>query len=317
MNRARLTMVIASLVLLLPQPIMGQNDLAAILEVLETGVEVQRVNTSNWIEVQLEAIVGVGDRIRTSSSGRARITFFADGVDTDLLANTTYRIDQFSGQPDSFQISVSVLAGQTLQRLRQLLDVSSSYDINTPGMDLVARGTEFAIRVEDTGRSAMLVAEGIVEAGADETSAAVDPGFGIRSEAGNALSDVVRATTFDELDAALDGCSITIAIEDDIRINVRLGPSRDFARIGTVDPSEVSTLIGQTESAEWYRLAYRGGFGWILPPEIAVDESCAGFRLFPDTHGPEDTSLFSSLGDEVDIADIEAATATEPAADAS
>ena len=43
-------------------PILGtlraqSDELAATLEVLSAGVEVQRVNTTNWIAVKLEAIV--------------------------------------------------------------------------------------------------------------------------------------------------------------------------------------------------------------------------------------------------------------------
>lgn len=276
-----------------------QNELAATLEVLETGVEVQRVNTVNWIAVNVEAIVGVGDLIRTDATGYARITFFADGVDTELLPNTTYRIQQFAGNDDQFTIEAEVLVGQTVQRLNRLLNSGSSYDINTPTMSLAARGTQFAIRVEEAGRSAMLVSEGTVAAANDESSASVPPEFGIR--AADTLSDVVRAATFEELDAALDGCAAAVTTPDDLSVNVRLGAGTDFPRIGTVAASDITLFRGITESGGWYRIDFRGGFGWVLSSSARIVGACAGLRVFPDHYGPEDAALYASVGDPVDL----------------
>ncbi|HUN09078.1 MAG TPA: SH3 domain-containing protein [Aggregatilineales bacterium] len=289
----------------------AQEELAASLEVLAPGVEVQRVNTEGWIAVTVEAIVGVGDTIRTDATGRARITFFADGVDTELLPGTTYRIQKFQGNDTSFVIEAEVLAGQTTQRLTRLLDPNSSYNINTPAMQLVARGTAFAIRVEPSGRSAMLVSEGSVGAGNPESDAQVDPGFGIRAD--ESLSDVVEATTFDGLDAALDGCSAALSTPDDVSLNVRLGAGQDFPRIGTVSATDITNLVGTTESGDWYRIDFRGGFGWILSTTAEIGSGCAGLRLFPDGYGPEDASLYSSLGDPVTLEDLPDAEATPEA----
>lgn len=267
------------------------NELAATLEVLESGVEVQRVNTANWIAVNIEAIVGVGDIIRTDETGRARITFFADGVDTDLLPNTEYRIEEFEGDDDSFTLSVEVLFGQTTQRIGRILDANSNYQINTSGMSLTARGTEFAVRVEDDGRASMLVTEGLVGAQADENDTAdVPPEFGIRSAVGEELSEVVRASSFAELDSALDGCTVSITTVDDVSLNVRLAPSLDAERITVVDPTDVTTFLGVNESGDWYRISLEGApdtneaFGWVMASTIEIDSACAGLRIFEDAH---------------------------------
>lgn len=269
----------------------AQNELAATLEVLTSGVDVLRVNTANWIRVEIEAIVGVGDQIRTDTTGRARITFFADGVDTELLPNTQYRIGRFEGSEDSFTIEAEVIIGQTTQRLNRLLDANSKYEIDTPGMSMGARGTAFAIRVEADGRSAMLVSDGNVAAANDSSSADVPPGFGIRALVDQSLSEVVHATTFAELDAALDGCSASLTAPDDVSLNVRLGPARDFDKVGTIEPAQITVLFGTVESGGWYRIAFRGGFGWILSSTADISEDCAGLRIFPSDHGPEDITL--------------------------
>lgn len=292
----------------------AEDELAATLEVLSAGVEVKRDNTLDWLPVTIESIVGVGDTIRTDETGRARITYFADGTDTEILPSTEYRIAQFAGTEDAFTLEVEVLIGQTIQRLSRLLETDSSYDLQTPGMELAARGTQFAIRVETTGRSAMLVSEGAVEAdsgddaaGEASESAEVPVGFGVRAAVDETLSDVVRASTFAELDAALDGCAAAVTTPDDVRINVRSGPSRDFPVIGSVDATEVTVLMGKTESSGWYRLDFDGQYGWILSSTAVVDRSCAGLRSFSDDYSGE---AENDTGDEANSTPETTATPT-------
>ncbi len=288
------------------------GQLAATLEVLSAGVEVQRVGTTSFIPVRVEAIVGVGDTIRTDATGRARITFFADGVDTELLPQTEYRISRFEGDNETFTLSVEVLVGQTTQRIGRALSIGSSYEIETPTMALTARGTEFMVRVEATGRAGMLVSEGMVQAGAGSSSAEVPSEYGIRAnpDAGNALSDVVRASTFEQLDAALDGCSALLTSPDDVSLNVRLSPNLDAPRIGTSNASEITSLNGTTEAGGWYRIAFRGGWGWVLSTSAKVQPGCAGLRIFPDNHGPEDVTLYEFVGDPVELTDLMTENAT-------
>lgn len=285
----------------IPIPLYAQDapgELAATLEVLNPGVEVRRVNTVNWIAVKVEAIVGVGDVIRTDGTGKARITFFADGVATEIQPGSEFRIDRFEGNDNGFSLSASVLVGQALNRIQRVLDTDSSYDIQTPGMELTVRGTEFAVRVEPSGRSAALVFEGVTAASALGASADVASGYGVRTAVGDALSDVVQASTFEELDAALDGCTAQVQTEGDVRLNVRLGPSRDFPRVSTIDAAEISNLMGVNETGGWYRIEFRGGFGWVFASNVTLEAGCVGLRVFPDTQ-TEDASLYSELGEKI------------------
>lgn len=307
MNAKRLSRWLILLWLcLLPAPAFTQQpvELAATMEVLSPGVEVLRVNTTNWVTINVEAIVGVGDRIRTGETGRARITYFADGVDVVILPNTEYLIDRFEGAGEQFRIAARVILGQTLQRIGRLLDINSTYDINTPGMSLTVRGTEFAVRVEPTGRSALLVSESAVVATAEDASVDVPAGFGVRSEVGAPLSDVVRATTFEQLDSALDGCAAAVRVAGDVRLNVRVGPGIDNPRVGTVDPASITLLLGVSEAGGWYRLPFQGGFGWVLAAEVSLDRNCAGLRVFDDSH-TEDIDAYEALGEIITPQDLQ------------
>ncbi|MGJ3241238.1 MAG: FecR domain-containing protein [Anaerolineae bacterium] len=261
----------------------AQNEFAASLDVLNAGVEVQRVNTNRFITVEIEAIVGVGDIIRTDDTGEARITFFADGTDVTLEPATEYRIVEFDGDDEDFRLTVDVIAGQATHRLNRTLGANSRYDVETPGMTLAAQGTTFAIRVEDTGRSSMLVFEGLVDAGAEADSANVSVGFGVRSAVDAELSDVVRADTFAQLDSALDGCPVTVTTVDDVSINVRSAPSLDAPQIGVILASDIDRFYGVNTSGNWYRVVYESEFGWILSSNATLETDCAGLRLFEDS----------------------------------
>lgn len=276
-----------ALLLFLTVTASAQSQLAATLEVLASGVSVRRVNTQEFIPVIREAIVGVGDTIRTDATGRVRITFFSDGVDTELLPNTEYAITQFEGAGESFQITVQVVLGQTVQRLQRLLDSNSSYNINTNGMTLAARGTQFSVRVEASGRSGMLVTEGNVDATSGEATASVPPSFGIRADRATGLSDVVKASTFDELDAAIDGCSAVLTLADDVSLNVRTAPRRDGRQIGYATAEDVAQILGTNQSANWYRIAFADGYGWVSVANVSIDENCAGIRIFADDFDEE------------------------------
>ncbi len=269
----------------------AQDEFAASLEVLEPGVTVQRVNTGNPIAVAVEAIVGVGDIIRTDAVGSARITFFSDGTDVVLEPETEYRIVAFTVDAEDFNLLVEVLAGQALHRLKRVLGADSSYDVQTPGMTLAARGTEFAIRVESDGRSAMLVKEGTVAAATSDSTADVPLEFGIRAAVGDPLSEVVRASTFAALDSAIDGCSTTVTTPDDVSLNVRGGPSRTSTLLGTIFAEDVGLFYGVNETGGWYRIMFGDVYGWILSRTVSIQTGCAGLRVFPDTHTEDGISV--------------------------
>ncbi|MBK8137303.1 MAG: hypothetical protein IPK52_16005 [Chloroflexi bacterium] len=80
---------------------------------------------------------------------RARITFFSDGTDTELLSIPSTASQNLRGDDSAFNLTVEVILGQTIQRLQRILDSNSSCKILTPGMELAARGTVFAVRVEE------------------------------------------------------------------------------------------------------------------------------------------------------------------------
>ncbi|MEZ4668268.1 MAG: SH3 domain-containing protein [Anaerolineae bacterium] len=279
-----------ALCLLLPLTVVAQTpegQYAAALTVSQPGVEVLHVNTTNWIGVKVESVVGVGDSIRTAGAGRAQINYVADSNVTTLLPDTIYRITRFDVTAESYAIEADLQVGFTEHRLPAVADSDATYVLTTPGMTLSSVGTQFTARVEDNGRSAVLSREGSLTATSGDQSVEVPAGFGVRASAGGTLSDVVAARTYAELDAALDGCTVTLTTPDDVSLNVRSGPNISFDLIGYSSASDISTLMGRNESGNWYRIKFGDGFGWVLSSTAAVDKGCAGLRQFADDYGPE------------------------------
>lgn len=299
MNLKWLRLAPLLLMLLLIAPAQAQNELAALLEVFESGVEVQRSGTVSWIPVSSESIVGVGDTIRTDSSGRARVTFFETGADVEIEPDTVFRINDYNGDEDNgYTTSLQVLAGITRQQVESFVGAGSAFELITPGMSMTVRGTAFAVRVEEDGRSALITSEGDVRADADGDNAMVGAGFGVRSEVDAVLSEVIPATSFAALDAALDGYDSSFETEGDILLNVRLGPNSNTERIGSIAPSAINVVFGTDPSGEWYRIAFRNGFAWVSGTtlNVSVDESAAPLPQYPSDR-LEDITAFAYVGD--------------------
>jgi hypothetical protein len=282
----------------------GQEpQLIAALETLQGPVSVKRFDSQKFVAVRVESLVGVGDTIKTGPNGRALITFFTNGVETEVQSGSEFRIDEFKGNDSRFTLTVTVLVGQTTQRVTRLLDAGSSYTINSTGLEMAVRGTVFDVRVEANGRGSTIVREGAVRAASPgtTTNAEVPAGFGVRGESGQGLSEVVVATTFGELDSALDGCSGTISTFSDFRLNVRRGPGFDFVRVGNLDTNQSLQLFGETTSKQWYRIQFRGGFGWIYAPAVVLDPGCVKLREFPDDYAGEDAASYTGLDPDINL----------------
>jgi len=306
-----LGVLILSWISLMPQQVIAQNaELVASLEVLTSGVEVRRINTAEWVPIRMETLVGQGDSVRTDGTGTALLTFFADGTDLELTPNTELTIREFNGSSDQFSLSVEVMVGITRQQFKRLLNPGSSYTVITPGAVMTVRGTDFDIRVESTGRSSAITTEGEIAVSAQGRQAEVPSGFGVRVDVGSDPSEVVPATTFDELDSALDGCAGQVTTDSDVRLYVRLGPGTNYERIGSIDPSEITLLMGVTEDQSWYRFRFSDGFGWFSAAgmNVVLDSSCKPLRRF-ENPAPEDTTRYGLIGDQTTTVRVNVATA--------
>ena len=107
------------------------------------------------------------------------------------------------------------------------------------------------------------------------------------------------ATNFAELDSSLDGCMGVISTLYDFRLNVRLGPSLQFARIGSLDTDIRIKLLGTTTAGEWFRIDFKGSYGWIYAPAVVIEPGCIKLREFPDDYAGEDPNSYTDLDPDI------------------
>ena len=276
------------------------TEYAATLQVMSAVVELRRANTGDWLTVRGEGILGSGDAVRTRLQGRARIVLFADGTEIDLKPGTTFVIDSLQADDTDFILEGTLVTGQTLHRIRRVLDTASSYNIQTDTGSLAARGTEFAVRQRENDQLAFLSFESVIDVTYADGTVAVEAGFGGRVEPDGDLSEIVRAATFAELDAQLDGCTGALIPDDNRRLPVYTGPTTASDGVGAAIPADVTQLLGRDAARAWYRVPFAGGSGWIETARlrrVEVDAACAGLRVYPSEQR-EDVSAYTATDED-------------------
>lgn len=121
------------------------SDIAGEVQVLRSG-------TSAWTAAANGMKIWTGDGLKTGSDGYALITFF-DGSVMEVDAGTEISMEelsQTSGGSTTVQINQTI--GNTLNRVQNLVDSSSTYEVTTPAGSAVVRGTIYSVEVKDEGK---------------------------------------------------------------------------------------------------------------------------------------------------------------------
>lgn len=159
----------------------AQSQLAASLEVLTEGVEMQRAGTEQWFSVTGNGVVAEGDRIRTDEEGAALIVWFTDGTLTEIRPGTDLEITSFEGDVEDrttpFTVTARVNRGRVIFGVARLLDAKSVFSIETPSVTAAVRGTVFALDVTEDEATLVLVTEGEVNAEREDEEVSVEGGF--------------------------------------------------------------------------------------------------------------------------------------------
>lgn len=123
-----------------------------------------------------------GDTVRTGDDSRAEIEYF-DGSVTRLDAETTFTLQELSSLPDtpgSKIIQAEQSEGRTFQRITEITDSQSRFDVETPTATASVHGTSYALTVHDDGSVELWVLDGTVIAVLEDGSEIeVGPGQGL------------------------------------------------------------------------------------------------------------------------------------------
>src|SRR5918999_3702844 len=164
-KRGRITVVTVALVvvaavavvLLIVVPATAKEF--ATLHPVTGTVEIQRGGDGAFRPGTEGATLRAGDVVRTGPDGRAEIEYF-DGSLTRMDEATTFVLRELASIPDtpgSKLIEGEQAAGRTFQRIVEITDSESRFDVETPAATASVRGTQYVLTVHPDGSTELWV----------------------------------------------------------------------------------------------------------------------------------------------------------------
>ena len=145
----------------------AQSGDVAALTPMQGLVQLQqeREPGADWRTVTEPELVQEGNAIRTGGRGLAVLTFF-EGLETEILPDSVVEVGRLRiealAEDGPFEISLAVVAGNTLHRVNAMMDAEARYEVRTPSAVIAVRGTEFWTSVTPDGATTISAVEGSV-----------------------------------------------------------------------------------------------------------------------------------------------------------
>ena len=120
----------------------------AVLAVLNAGVFAQRSGDAEFVSALDGEIFASGDVVRADDKGRAVLTFF-DGSTISVEPNSDVRVVSLvKTASGGIQLTIEQTLGRTWASVSDLVGADSKFEIKTPSMTAIVRGTAFETIVE-------------------------------------------------------------------------------------------------------------------------------------------------------------------------
>lgn len=148
--------VLAAFLILLAGPATAKEF--ATLHPLEGTVEVQ-AGRGAFAPGEEGQTLQAGDTVRTGADGRAEIEYF-DGSITRLDVDTTFTLRElasFPDEPNSKVIDAEQAEGRTFERITEITDSQSRFDVETPTATASVRGTTYLLTIHPGGGTELWV----------------------------------------------------------------------------------------------------------------------------------------------------------------
>jgi PKD repeat protein len=149
----------------------------ATLHLFGGTVDVRKGGSGDFRPVAEGASLHEGDTVRTGPTGRASVVYF-DGSLTRLDYDTTFTLvtlETLNNASDSKVIEGEQGDGSSYNRVAELTDAASRFEVETPTVTASVQGTAYALIVED-GATTVAVVDGVVEATGNDASVSVPAG---------------------------------------------------------------------------------------------------------------------------------------------
>lgn len=140
-------------------------QISAKLRIVKGEVRVRENENIGWVRARNGAALGVGDSVRTLTSGLATVTYFEKSI-TRLSPNSEISLKetgQLKDRTRATRITLKQVFGKSWQRVEKQARNESRFEVETPAAVASVRGTVFRVDVEKSGKSIFYVFNGVVE----------------------------------------------------------------------------------------------------------------------------------------------------------
>jgi hypothetical protein len=162
----------------------GPTGQTGSLSALTGNVTVMRQGTSAWIAATSGMKLGTGDSLKTGGNSSVLITFF-DGSVMEVRSDSEISVEELSkASGGATTVRINQVIGNTVNRVKNLVDSSSAYEVETPAGSAVVRGTIEDIQVDPSGRTCT----GVVDEGDAAKHSADFTGNGVTVKIGEGMT---------------------------------------------------------------------------------------------------------------------------------
>ena len=156
------------------------------------GEELRFVREALWRNVEIRQDVVGGDVLRTNAIGNLAI-LFADQTQIRVGRNSTLTVNEVAGGGGG-TTQLSLQSGNIWARAAR---GGSGVDVKTPAAVAAIRGTDWSLSVDGSGRTSLIVLEGVVELSNAQGSVTVRQGEGAVAAIGQAPTKFVLVNSED------------------------------------------------------------------------------------------------------------------------
>ncbi|KLK92060.1 hypothetical protein AA309_16695 [Microvirga vignae] len=166
-------------------PIPRQTPVAGSIVAAKGGEEMRFVREDAWRAAQIRQDVIGGDTLRTNAIGNLAI-LFADQTQIRVGRNSTLVVNGVASTQGNTQLSLE--SGQVWARAAR---GGTGVDVKTPAAVAAIRGTDWSLSVDSSGKTSLIVLEGVVELKNAQGSVTVRQGEGAVAAIGQAPTKFV------------------------------------------------------------------------------------------------------------------------------
>jgi hypothetical protein len=132
-----------------------------ILSIVGGNVLVMKQGNTQWVKGEAGMTLETNAKIRTETGGKAQISFF-EGSTIDLDGDTEISLAELSLAGAASKIKINQVIGNTVSRVKKLVDPASGFEIETTAAVVAVRGTVLGVAVDPSGVTVVDNIEGLI-----------------------------------------------------------------------------------------------------------------------------------------------------------